>query len=120
MGTVRRIRYTQQQLFDAWSSEDLTLCEVARTLGVTDETLKGLAREHQLPARPEVPRHTRLVEAGGPPDLWGEVEAGDSLDLCPWVQARIAELRLHERHLEDKSKQDWGTLARLLGERATA
>ena len=59
-------------------------------------------------------RHVRLVEAGGPPDLWGEPEAGDSLDLCPWVQARIAELRLHEKHLEDKSRQDWSTLVQRL------
>jgi hypothetical protein len=36
-------------------------------------------------------------DKGGPPDLWGEPEGGDSLDLCPWVQARIAALRLHDR-----------------------
>jgi hypothetical protein len=87
---------TQQQLFTAWSDADLTVCEVARAIGVTDRTLRSLAREHQLPPRPVVDWRLR-DDKGGPPDLWGEPEGGDSLDLCPWVQARIAALRLHDR-----------------------
>lgn len=120
MPRKKRGVFTQKELFEAWNDADLTVCEVARAIGVTDRTLHSLAREHQLPPRPEVDWRLR-DDAGGPPDQWGEPEGGDSLDLCPWVQSRIAELKLHERHLAEKRDETPNALfKRLKREVATA
>jgi hypothetical protein len=41
------------------------------------------------------------------PDDFGDPEPLETLDLCPWVQKRIEELRLKERHFQEKIRQEW-------------
>lgn len=113
----RKARYTQRELFAAWGNADLTVCEASRSIGVTEQTLRVLARQHQLPPRPEVDWRLR-DDRNGPPDLWGEPEPSESLDLCPWVKARIEELRLHERHLEDRRDETPNALFKRLSREA--
>jgi hypothetical protein len=93
------------QLFAAWARADLTRSEVARELGVSDKQLDRLAKLHKLPPRPPTLRNTRQVESA--PDDFGEPEPPETLDLCPWVRKRIAELRLKERHIDEKIRQEW-------------
>lgn len=113
MPRKKRGVFTQKELFEAWNDADLTVCEVARAIGVTDRTLHSLAREHQLPPRPVVDWRVR-DERDLPPDAFGEPECSESLDLCPWVKRRIAELRLYERHLAEKRDEDPSTLFKRL------
>jgi len=78
------------RLFEVWADTTLTRTDVARKLGLTDKQLNRLADLHKLPAREAVNKFT--YEAC--PDDFGEPEAEETLELSPWVQARIRELNL--------------------------
>lgn len=77
-------------LYAAWADERLTFTEVARKLGITDKQLYLLVRKHALPKRENKFR----APLGGCPDDWGEPEPMETLELSPWVQERIQELKL--------------------------
>ena len=93
------------QLFAAWGRSELTKSEVARELGISDKKLDQLARFHKLPPRAYVSRNCTQTESA--PDDFGDPEPLETLDLCPWVQKRIEELRLKERHFQEKIRQEW-------------
>ena len=93
------------QLFALWASSELTKSEVARKLGVTDKQLARLEKFHKLPARPPTYRAAECIQSA--PDDFGDPEPPETLDLCPWVAQRIAELRIKEQHLEEKRRQLW-------------
>ena len=93
------------KLFAVWAKPDLTKSEVARELGISDKKLDSLARQHKLPPRPYVSRNCTQTESA--PDDFGDPDPLDTLELCPWVAKRIEELRLKERHLEEKRRQEW-------------
>jgi AraC-like DNA-binding protein len=93
------------QLFAVWGNFALTKNEVARELGLTDKQLARLQRLHRLPERPQAYRPPVRLESA--PDDFGEPEPHETLDLCPWVQKRIEELRLKERHMQEKRLQLW-------------
>ena len=78
------------KLHAAWANSQWTKADVARALGVTDKRLAVLADRHKLPPRPA----TLKNQYEACPDDFGEPEAEETLELSPWVQARIRELNL--------------------------
>jgi len=93
------------QLWSVWGQHELTKAEVARELGISEKKLAALEKIHKLPPRQPAHRNTQQTESA--PDDFGEPEPLETLEFCPWVQKRIAELRLKEKHLEEKRRQEW-------------
>lgn len=76
-------------LFRLWQDHSKTTAEVARDLGVSDRHLRRVAIERALPERPYCWR--------APTATAEEIEDDDgdeTLELSPWVQSRIKELKL--------------------------
>jgi predicted DNA-binding transcriptional regulator AlpA len=87
---MTRIAVDVPTLFASWNNHSLTVTEVARACGVTTGQLYALARQHALPKRPRLNRAFTLDE-GEPP---GSDDSPESLELSPYVKARIRELRI--------------------------
>ena len=76
-------------LFRLWNDHTLTKSDVARDLSVSDKHLMRVARAQALPERPHCWRRSsetseEIEDDGG----------GETLELSPWVQGRIKELKL--------------------------
>jgi hypothetical protein len=73
-----------------WHDETLTICEIARALGVSESTVTETAKRFGLDER------TRIIEGGNDPPPVDEDEdlaSCESLRLAPSVAAAAAEVR---------------------------
>lgn len=76
-------------LFRLWNDRSRTMAEVARDLGISECRLRHVARQRALPERPYCWRPPSVPKAEAADD--GEPE---TLELSPWVQQQIRELKL--------------------------
>lgn len=86
------------EVWRLWCDSSLRTAEVADKLGISTGKLYKLARQHHLPARqnpPQQPLHQVVAFADdGEPEPMPNAADDDGLRLSPWVEKRIAELRL--------------------------
>jgi hypothetical protein len=89
MTMATKVQIDVPPLFKLWNDHSRTTSEVARDLGVSDRHLRRVARERALPERPYCWRACSATAE--------EIEDDDgteTLELSPWVQSRIKELKL--------------------------
>jgi hypothetical protein len=79
-----------QKLYAAWANPAWTKTDIARELGISDKRLLVLANRHKLPPRPKA---VRWESEASPDEVAGQGH-DETLDLSPWVQARIRELNI--------------------------
>lgn len=82
------------QLFKLWNDSDLTRAEIGRELQLTPNQLQVSATQYGLGPRGACHRAFSMEDAESPEE---EQASADSLELSPWVQARIRELRIGMR-----------------------
>lgn len=84
-------------LWRLWCDSTLTLNDIASRLGVPKGRLYKLAAQHALPARtvfrPQNEQKAAVADDGEPEPMPNAAD-DDGLRLSPWVEKRIAELRL--------------------------
>lgn len=79
------------QLFNLWNDSDFTRAEIARELRLTSKQLQTSSERYGLGPRGACHRAFSMEDAESPEE---EQASADSLQLSPWVQARIRELGL--------------------------
>jgi hypothetical protein len=77
------------RLFALWNDPDYTRSEITRELQLTEKQLQAAARRYGLQRREQCHRAFSMHDAASQEE--NEASA-DSLQLSPWVQARIHEL----------------------------